>query len=53
MSSKLKVIRLFFTFLKEKKIYWLYPIIITLILLGVLIFLGEGSVLAPFIYSLF
>lgn len=40
-------------FMKERKKFWLAPIIIILILLGVLIVFGGGSALAPFIYSLF
>ncbi|HLG41311.1 MAG TPA: DUF5989 family protein [Chitinophagaceae bacterium] len=40
-------------FLKERKKFWLAPVIIILILLGVLIVFGGGSALAPFIYTLF
>jgi hypothetical protein len=40
-------------FLKERKKYWLLPVIIVLILLGLLIVIGGNSALAPFIYSLF
>jgi hypothetical protein len=40
-------------FLKERKKFWLAPLIIVLILLGVLIVFGGGSALAPFIYTLF
>ena len=40
-------------FMRERKKYWLAPIIIVLVLLGLLIMLGQGSVLAPFIYTLF
>lgn len=40
-------------FLKQRKKYWLWPLIIILVLLGSLIVLVEGSALAPFIYSLF
>ena len=40
-------------FMKERKKFWLAPIIIVLILLGVLIVLGGGSAVAPFIYTLF
>jgi len=40
-------------FLKYRKKYWLWPLIIILVLLGTLIVLAEGSALAPFIYSLF
>ena len=40
-------------FMRERKKYWLAPIIIVLVLLGTLIVLAEGSALAPFIYTLF
>jgi len=40
-------------FLKERKKFWLAPMIIVLILLGLLIIFGGGSALAPFIYTLF
>jgi len=38
--------------LRQKKKYWLMPIVITLLLLGVLVFLS-GTAAAPFIYTLF
>ena len=40
-------------FLKERKKFWLLPIIIVLLLLGVLLVLSSGSAIAPFIYTLF
>jgi len=40
-------------FLKIRKKYWLMPIIITLLILGILIVLTTGSAIAPFIYTLF
>ena len=40
-------------FMKERKVYWLAPIIIVLVLLGGLIVLTQGSAVAPFIYTLF
>lgn len=43
----------FWLYLKERKKFWLLPIIIVLLLLGVLIVFGSGSAFAPFIYSLF
>jgi len=41
------------TFMKERKKFWLLPIIVTLVVLSGLIFLTSGSVVAPFIYTLF
>jgi len=43
----------FLEFLKTRKKYWLIPIIIVLVLFGGLIVLSQGSVVAPFIYTLF
>lgn len=42
-----------FAFMKERKKYWLSPIIVMLVLLGALIVLTSGSAVAPFIYTLF
>jgi len=43
----------FFEFLKERKKYWLLPNIIVLGLFGFLIVLSQGTVIAPFIYTIF
>ena len=40
-------------FAKERKKFWLLPLILVLLLLGILIVLTQGSVVAPFIYTLF
>ena len=40
-------------FMRERKKFWMAPIIVVLVLLGVLIVLAEGSAIAPFIYTLF
>tara|TARA_Y100000310_G_scaffold313699_1_gene362367 strand:+ start:4180 stop:4392 length:213 start_codon:yes stop_codon:yes gene_type:complete len=40
-------------FLKVRKAWWLAPIIIMLILVGILIVFGQSSALSPFIYALF
>jgi hypothetical protein len=51
--SKISIIKEFLLFLKVRKKWWLAPIVIFLILLGVLIIFTQGSALAPFIYALF
>ena len=43
----------FLHFLRERKKYWLFPIIIVLALFGILIVLSQGSAVAPFIYTIF
>ncbi len=40
-------------FLKTRKKFWLLPIILLMLLLGVLIVLAQGSAIAPFIYTIF
>ena len=40
-------------FLKERKKFWLLPIVVVLVLFGTLMVLTQGSALAPFIYTLF
>ncbi len=40
-------------FLKARKKFWLLPIIVFLVGMGVLIVLGQSSAIAPFIYTLF
>lgn len=40
-------------FVKERKKFWLAPIIIILLLIGLLIVFGGSSAVAPFIYTLF
>jgi len=40
-------------FMRERKKFWLLPIILVLLLFGSLMVLTEGSAVAPFIYTLF
>ena len=40
-------------FMRQRKKFWLAPILIMLVMLGGLIVLTQGSALAPFIYTLF
>lgn len=44
---------LIWDFLRVRKKWWLAPIILFLLLIGAAIVLSQGSVLAPFIYSIF
>lgn len=41
------------SFLRQNKKLWLLPIILVMVLLGGLLVLAQGSVIAPFIYTLF
>jgi len=49
----LELMKDIFGLLIQRKKYWLLPIILVMLLLASLIVFAEGSVLAPFIYSLF
>ncbi len=40
-------------FLFKQKKYWLLPLVLVLFLMGGLLVLAQGSVVAPFIYTLF
>lgn len=42
-----------FAFMRARKKFWLLPILIMMVLLGVLIVFAQGSAVAPFIYTLF
>jgi hypothetical protein len=53
MSGKLSILREFWGFLRVRKKWWLAPVVILLLTLGLILVLTEGSALAPFIYSLF
>ncbi|MCB0649713.1 MAG: hypothetical protein KDC85_00400 [Saprospiraceae bacterium] len=49
----MEFIRDLWLFMRERKKFWLAPIIIVLLLLGIIIVFGGGTALSPFIYSLF
>jgi len=51
--AKQSIIVEFWEFIRVRKKFWLMPILIVLVLLGVLIVFSETSVVAPFIYALF
>jgi hypothetical protein len=51
--SRLSLFKELWLFLKEGKRWWLGPLIVVLVLLGVVLVLAQGSALAPFIYALF
>jgi len=40
-------------FLRERKKLWLAPIIVIMLILGGLLIVAQGSIVAPFIYTLF
>jgi hypothetical protein len=40
-------------FLRYRRKYWLWPIVLVMVILGGLVVLSQGSAIAPFIYTLF
>ncbi len=53
MNEKLSILREFWSFLRVRKKWWLAPVMLVLLLVGLLLVLSESSALAPLIYSLF
>jgi hypothetical protein len=43
----------FWAYLKARKRFWLLPLVLVLLLVGGLLILAQGSVVAPFIYTIF
>ena len=51
--SNLALVREFWSFMKVRKKWWLMPIILVMVLVGMLLVFAQGSALAPFIYTIF
>jgi len=49
----MELLKDFWGFLKERKKWWLLPIVLVLLGIGTLIFLSGGSAVTPFIYAVF
>ena len=47
--SKMSILKEFWDFLRVRKRYWLTPIIVIMVLLGLLIVLTQSSAVAPFV----
>ena len=52
-TSRFTILAELWDFMKVRKKWWLGPIILMLLLLGLLVVFTQGSALAPFIYTLF
>lgn len=46
-------LREFWLFLRMRKKYWLFPVLLIMLLFGGLVVLTQGSAVAPFIYTIF
>jgi hypothetical protein len=53
MESRNGILHELWMFMRVRKKFWLGPIVLVLVLLGVLIMFTQGSSVAPFIYTLF
>jgi len=53
VKGKLSIVRELWDFMKVRKKWWLGPIIVMLLFLGMLIVATQGTALAPFIYTIF
>jgi len=49
----MEILKELWIFLRVRKKFWLAPIILVMLILGGLLILAQGSVVAPFIYTLF
>ncbi len=53
MAKKISALGEIWAFLRTRKKWWLGPIIVVMLLFGGLLVLSQGSVVAPFLYTLF
>lgn len=53
MEALIELSKDIWDFFKTRKKYWLAPLIITIVFMGTLIIFTQGSVIAPFIYTIF
>lgn len=51
--SKLSIFRELWLFLRIRKKWWLLPMILLIVVLGLILVFAQGSPLAPFIYTVF
>jgi len=51
--AKLEILAELWAFMRERKRYWLAPIILILVLFGLLLVFTETTAVAPFVYTLF
>tara|TARA_Y100001968_G_C19341032_1_gene709502 strand:+ start:913 stop:1074 length:162 start_codon:yes stop_codon:yes gene_type:complete len=53
MDTILELAKDIWEFMRTRKKYWLAPLILTIVFMGALLIFSQGSVVAPFIYSIF
>ena len=53
LSSRAAILAEFLTFLWERKLWWMIPMVLVFLAIGLLLVFAQSSPLAPFIYTLF
>ena len=53
VSDRIGILAEFVEFLWERKLWWMIPMMVVLVLFGALLILTQSSAIAPFIYTLF
>jgi hypothetical protein len=53
IGARLAIMGELFSFLWQARLWWLVPLVVVLLAFGVLLVFAQGSVIAPFIYTLF
>jgi hypothetical protein len=53
VSDRVGIFAEFVEFLWERKLWWMIPVVVVLVLCGALLILAQSSAIAPFIYTLF
>ena len=52
-EDQMSLVSELWAFMKERKKWWLLPVIVVMLVVGTLLIFAQGSVLAPFIYTIF
>lgn len=53
IGGRASIIGEFLTFLRERKLWWMIPVVVVILLFGLVMVAAQNSPLAPFIYTLF
>jgi hypothetical protein len=53
VAARMGIVGELFSFLWQRKLWWLIPMMLVIVLFGVLLVFAQGSAVAPFIYTLF
>jgi len=51
--ARSSLLRELWAYMRVRKKWWLLPLILLMLLIGALVLFAKGSVLAPFIYTIF